>query len=141
MAEYLGRKASCLLAAEPFKNWPVERYVDNDSDPPFVGYTFKSCGLQFNCDCEDEIVNSLFLEVEEHDGTVLSEVPFNLGRVEVLAHYGTPSKSGERVSHPILGDFGPWDRFQWLEYTVHVQYKVDSDGIERITLMRNDVVP
>ena len=141
LTKYLGRKASCLLSAEPFKNWPVQRWVDNESDPPIVNYSFVGCGLQLNCDCEPENVRSLFLEKESYAGTVLSEVPFNLRKDQVLARFGSPSKSGDRTSHPILGDFGPWDRFQLPEYIVHVQYKLDSDGIEKITLMRSDVAP
>jgi hypothetical protein len=141
LARYLGQNASCLLEAEPFKNWPVERSVDDDSDPPDVEYTFVGCGLELNCDREDERVRSIFLEAEAHAGTVLSEVPFHLRRHEVLARFGSPSKSGEGFSDPILGDFGPWDRFRSPEYAVHVQYKAGSDSIEMITLMRNDVVP
>ncbi len=141
LARFLGQKASCLLSAEPFKNWPIERSVDDESDPPEVRYSFVDCGLRFNCDRHDERINCLFLEAESHDGTVLSEVSFRLRRDEVLARFGSPSRSGEGFSHPVLGDFGSWDRFQGHKYTVHVQYQVDSEGIAKITLMRNDVVP
>lgn len=138
MANYLGQNASCLLEADPFKNWPVERTVDDDSEPPEVRYVFVGCGLELNCDREDEKVRCVFLQAEEHAGTVLSEVPFHLCRGEVLAHFGSLSKSGGPVSHPILGDFGRWDRFQSPEYSVHIQYKVRYDSIQMITLMRND---
>jgi hypothetical protein len=141
LAKYLGQNASSVLDAEPFKNWPMERGVDDDSDPPEVRYVFVGCGLGFNCDRESEKVRCLFLEAETHAGAIISEVPFHLRRDEVLAHFGPPSKSGGPVSHPILGNFGPWDRFQGSEFTVHVQYKVGSDSIEKITLMRNDVAP
>ena len=119
----------------------MEYSLDNDSDPPEVRFEFVGCGLALNCDREDERINSIFLETEEHAGTVLSEVPFHLSRDEVLERFGSPSKSGKAMSDPILGKYGPWDRFKGPEYTVHVQYKVDSDSIEKITLMRNDVVP
>jgi len=141
MSQFLGGPASSLLKAAPFTDWPVERSVDDDADPPLVGYIFEGCGLQLNCDREDESVRSVFLEAEQHAGTLLSEVPFTSSREQVLSRFGTPSKSGERVSDPILGDFGPWDRFQGPDYTVHVQYRVESDGVEKITLMRNDVAP
>jgi hypothetical protein len=98
MAEYLGKRASCLLEAEPFINWPIEREVDDDSDPPEVRYVFENCGLQFNCDRDDERIGSIFLETEVHGETVLSEVPFHLHRNEVLARFGSPSKSqGDRT--------------------------------------------
>jgi hypothetical protein len=130
-----------LLGEEPFKNWPIERSVDDESDPPEVRYDFVNCGLRFNCDRHDDKINCLFLEAEAHAGTVLSDMPFHLHREEVLALLGSSSKSGTGFSHPVLGDFGSWDRFQGPEYTVHVQYKAHSDSIEKITLMRNDVVP
>lgn len=141
MSEFLGKPASRLLETGPFKSWPAERWVDDDDDPPVVCYTLEGCGLQFICSREDELVRSVFLEAEEHAGIVLSEVPFNQSREQVLARFGSPSRSGERVTDDILGEFGPWDRFQMPEYTVHVQYKLDADTIEQITLMRNDVVP
>jgi hypothetical protein len=107
MAKYLGKPASLLLEAEPFRDWPVERTVDDDSDPPDVGYIFVDCGLQLICDREDERISSIFLEAEAHAGTVLSEAPFHLRRDEALARFGSPSKSGEGFSHPTLGEFGP----------------------------------
>jgi hypothetical protein len=140
MAQYLGENVSGLLESAPFKRWPVERALDNDSDPPVIGYTFEGCGLEISCDL-DERVRSIFLEAQEHDGFVLSEVPFGHNRDQVLKRFGSPSISGESVSHPVLGDFGPWDRFTGPHYTVHVQYRVSCEAIERITLMRNDVVP
>jgi hypothetical protein len=130
-----------LLETVPYMNWPVDRSVDDDSDPPEVRYAFVGSGLEFNCDREDERVNCIFLEAEEYAGTVFSEVPFHLSRDEVLERFGSPSKSGKAMSHPILGEYGTWDRFKGPKYIVHVQYKVDSDSIERITLMRNDIVP
>lgn len=139
LAKYLGQNASVLLSANPFNGWAVERIVDEDSDPPEVRYVFKKCGFQLNCDFEDERVNTLFFEKEQHAGTQLSEVPFSLTRDEVLSRFGSPSKSGEGFTDPILGKYGAWDRFHGPEYTLHIQYAPDSGRIEKVTLMRNDV--
>ena len=141
IAEFLGKPVSSLLEAEPFKNWPIEGSVSDDSDPPVAYYTFLGCGLQLECDREPEIVSSVFLHAEEHAGIVLSEVPFNQSRAQVLARFGSPSRSGERMSDPVLGEFGSWDRFQMPDYTIHFQYDLESDTIKMITLMRNDVAP
>jgi len=59
----------------------------------------------------------------------------------VRERLGTPSKSGPRISDPILGEYGEWDRFTKAEHTIHVQFRPDADRIKQITLMRNDVVP
>lgn len=141
LAKYLGRKSSDLLEAEPFKDWGVERMVEDDSDPPFVGYSFKDSGFQVSCDRESENIRSLFLEKESHSGNELSDIPFSFSRDQVLEKLGSPSKSGKSVSHPVLGEFGAWDRFQNNEYTTHVEYRTDSDEIKKITVMRNDVTP
>ena len=141
MARFIGQESSILLGEEPFKNWPIERSVDDESDPPEVRYSFVNCGLRFNCDRHEERIVCLFLEAAEHAGIVLSEIPFYLCRDEVLARLGSPSKSGEAFSHPVLGEFGLWDRFRYPLYTIHVQYKARSDSISMITLMRNDIVP
>lgn len=141
LVEFLGQKASSLLETEPFNSWPVERIVDDDSAPPLVGYIFTNCGLQFTCDREDERIRSVFVEKEMHDGTKLSEIPFKLRRHEVREEFGSPSKSGERISHPVLGEFGAWDRFENSGFILHVQYHLESDEIQKLTLMRNDVAP
>jgi len=140
MAEYLGKNVDCLLQSAPFKQWPVKRAVDSDADPPVIGYVFEGCGLQLNCDMDGR-VRSIFLEAEEHDGYIMSEVQLDSSRERVIELFGTPSKSGGSTSHPVLGDLGPWDRFRRPGYTVHVEYRIGSEGIEKITLMRNDVAP
>ncbi len=58
-----------------------------------------------------------------------------------MEHFGRPSKSGDKSSHPILGDYGAWDRFEMNGYVVRFEYKMNSSGITNITFMRNDVVP
>jgi len=141
MSEYLGRPAARLLRAAPFREWPVERSVDDDTAPTRVSYSFPGCGLQLICDPDGERIRTVFLRAADHGGAMLSEIPFRSTREQVLAYFGTPSKSGEPSSSPILGDSGAWDRFRRAEHTVHVQFRCDSDRVEMITLMRNDVVP
>lgn len=141
LAKYLGKKSSDLLEDEPFKNWNVEKSKDDDSNPPLIRYIFKECGIELSCDQADEKIRSLFINKDNFDGEVLSEIPFTLKRENILTILGVPSKSGEAFSHPALGEFGAWDSFGDNEFTTHVQYKVNSNSIERITLMRNDVVP
>lgn len=141
MSEYLGRPSSTLLEAQPFKGWSVERTFDEDNDSPIARYSFGSRPLRFNSDGDDERVRTVFLQADEHDGTVLSDIPFDSTRAQVLARFGAPSKSGDRRSDPILGSYGPWDRFQLSSFVLHVQFRYDSDSVAMVTLMRNDVAP
>jgi hypothetical protein len=140
MAEYLGRPVASLLEDAPFRNWPFERSVEAGLEELRIYYVFTGRGLEVICD-HDETVAVIFIHREECDGFILSEIPFTLGRKEVLDHLGMPSKSGEKIFDPILGEYGPRDLFVHPRFAVHVEYQADTDAINMITLMRSDVVP
>jgi hypothetical protein len=74
-------------------------------------------------------------------GEALSEVAFSLSRREVLNRFGSASKSGAAVRVPVLGDRGAWDRFTLPAGSIHVQYRLDRDEIDMITLMCRDAEP
>lgn len=139
LAKYLGRDVGCLLSAKPFCDWQITRSVYDDSDPPLVGYVFDSRGVQLNCDRESEKVRSLFFEKGGYAESLSSDISFSLRKQDVRSLFGPPSKSGDKLTHAVLGDFGPWDRFQFANFVLHIEYGFTDDCIERITLMRNDV--
>jgi hypothetical protein len=142
LSNYLGREASALLADPPFKNWIFEKSVETDLEKPRIDYVFAQDGMDFVCDGEER-VRSIFLYADESrcfkEGVL--DFPFTSSREEVIARLGSPSKSGGRISDPILGEYGAWDRFARLGYVIHVEYRLDADVIKKITLMRADVVP
>lgn len=140
MTDYLGIHITIFLQQEPFTNWPVERSIEDDLDEQIIHYVFAEHGLELRCDCEDRI-SVIFLYADDYNGfdQSLLEIPFS--RSEVLEGFGTPTKSGLKVSDPILGEYGAWDRFTRSGHTIHVEYCVDSDRIKKLTLMRNDTVP
>jgi hypothetical protein len=140
--EYLGKHVSILLEEVPFKNWPVEKSIEDDLEEKLTSYMFKEHGFEVSCDRNDKI-SVIFLYSDKYNGFAesLFEIPFSWNQKQVLEHFGVPSKSGGKVSDPILGDYGPWDRFTRPGYAIHVRYRTDSDRIKQITLMRSDVVP
>ena len=142
IAGYLGRQASAILADLPFKYWTFEKSVETDLAQPLIDYVFARNGVDFVCD-ENETVRSIFLYSNEFrcfkEG--LQDIPFTSTRQDVVNRLGSPSKSGSRTSHPILGEYGGWDRFARPGYAIHVEYGIDADCIKKITLMRADVVP
>lgn len=142
LASYLGRDASILLDATPFKNWTFEKSVEDDLEESLIDYVFAQHGMDFVCDGDDK-VNSIFLYFDESRcfNEDIRDLPFDSGRQEIIARLGAPSKSGEKMSDPILGEYGAWDRFTRSGYAVHVEYRLDADVIKKITLMRADVVP
>lgn len=141
LANYLGKKADSLLTSKPFCDWQVTRSVDDESDPPEVRYNFEGRGIQFNCDRDDERINHLFLEKDGYAGTVRSDLSFDLSKSETRSLFGPPAKSGDKFSHPVLGEFGPWDRFNLEGFVLHLEYLIDQVGIRQVTLMREDAVP
>jgi hypothetical protein len=138
LAEYLGVRASKLLTSQPFCRWSVKRSMESDLPEKEVYYEFEDHGVDVICD-EDERVRTIFLHAGVDES--LSSIPFTSHRKEVLELLGPPSKSGVASRSPVLGESGPWDRFSLGGMAIHVQYRVDSDEIELITLMRADVVP
>ncbi|AXI04032.1 hypothetical protein [Aquirhabdus parva] len=142
LATYLGRDASILLADLPFKNWVFERYLDVDLKKPLIDYVFTQDGMDFVSDGDDK-VNTIFLYSDElrYFRAAVHDMPLTSSRQEVIAHLGTPSKRGGKISDPILGEYGAWDRFTCSGYTIHIEYRIDVDIIKKVSLMRADVVP
>lgn len=142
LAGYLGNSASTLLSQMPFKSWTVEKSFETDLEKLRIDYVFPQNGCDFVCDAEN-VVQSIFLYFDQSrcfkEG--VQDLPFNSSRQEVIAQLGSPSKSGGRVSDPILGEYGAWDRFLCSDYAIHVEYGLDADVINKVTLMRADSVP
>lgn len=139
LARYLGAPTSMLLAEAPFKDWIFEKSFETDLEELRIDYVFPEGGVALICDGDDRL-NTIFLYANRFEGD-LPDLPFASKRQEVIKRFGAPSKSGGKLSDPILGDYGPWDRFARYGYSIHVAYAVDADTISRITLMRDDVVP
>src|SRR5882757_7622136 len=105
--EYLGKHISIMLEKTPFKNWPVEKYIEDDLEEKPTHYTFKGHSIEVRCD-QDGKINTIFLESGEDNGfdKSLFEIPFSLSRKQVLERFGTPSKSGGKSSSAFLGGSG-----------------------------------
>ena len=142
LANYLGKPVSAMLADMPFKLWPIEKSFEDDLAEPIIHYVFPQHGLELRCDRDDK-VSTIFLYSDEFNGfdESLFDVPFSSNRQEVKERLGPPSKSGDKVSDPILGEYGAWDRFARPRHTIHVEYRAGADRVKKITLIRTDVVP
>jgi hypothetical protein len=143
LANYLGRPVSVLLADRPFNDWKFKRSVERAVRPPLVDYVFVNHGMDVTCDRRGERVNTIFIYAngDRRFADGVEDFPFDLSRGEVLSRLGSPEKSGERHVDPILGEYGPWDRFVRSGYVIHVQYHFSDDQVCMITLMRDDVAP
>jgi hypothetical protein len=142
LENYLGNHVSRILEVLPFKNWRVDRSLEEDLAEPIIQYVFTDHGLELRCDKEEKIL-SIFLDADAVDGYSASivEIPFSNSRKEVLVRFGIPSKSGAGMVDPILGAYGAWDRFTLPNHTLHIEYRATSDCIKRITFMVNEITP
>jgi hypothetical protein len=60
---------------------------------------------------------------------------------DVRRALGMPTRTGAAHSHPVLGRFGPWDRFDRQTVCLHFQYTEPDNGIELVTVVTPDVAP
>jgi len=142
LTDYIRHPVSQMLGSLPFRDWPVERSVDDDLDERIVNYVFPQNGLALLCDSNED-VRTMFLYSEDRGGfdESLFEIPFSLTREGVFMKYGQPAKRGPR-STGILGESGAWERFVRPQgVVVHIQYRTDADSIELITLMCAEDAP
>ena len=140
--DYLGVPAANMLNDNPFCHWSLEKSITEDLDPPIIHYVFSEHGMELRCD-DDNKISAIFIFSDRFGGhrDDLLEIPFSLNRRQVLQRFGSPSKSGNASNHPVLGNYGAWDRFSMPGYTVRFEYLADELGINKITFMREDVVP
>ena len=140
--DFLGGEVSELLKAQPYSSWQFEKSLTDDLDEPIIHYVFPQNGLELRCDCDNRIT-VIFLFAEESGGfdDTHFEVPFSTSRDQILELFGEPSKSGDASSHPVLGDFGAWDRFPREGHAIRFEYLGAGDSVTKITLMTDAATP
>ncbi|EAS64857.1 hypothetical protein L4D04_21515 [Photobacterium angustum] len=142
IASYLGKNSSAILSEHPFKNWKYEKSTENDLENTQFDYVFPDDGMDFVTDEQDK-VSSIYLYFDGYRnfGEDLKDLELNSRRNEVIVLFGSPSKSGDAISDSVLGEYGAWDRFSRAGFAIHIEYRVGSETINKVTLMRADVVP
>lgn len=138
--DYLGTPAFAMLIEQPFKEWSVRKDLDEEVES--LTYSFEGQGLELRCDPHTDLISSIFVHCDGM-GTAsnLLEISCDMSREQVIRFLGQPEKSGEGRHDPILGDYGPWDRFSRETHSIHIEYRPESDRIKMVTFMRPDVVP
>lgn len=139
LTNYLGTSAPVLLQVKPYQFWIFDRTIDRDLPQQLVNYVCDDEGFSIVCDIDDRI-RAIFLE-SQHLAYAELNLPLQCGRSGVLSALGMPSVSGPPLTHNLLGDYGPWDRYDYEHYSVHIQYMPHTDKVQMVTLMRSDVIP
>jgi hypothetical protein len=137
LAHHLGRDVDELLNTEPFSGWHAVRSIEMEPSPK-IWYEFEGHGVEVICDRFDRI-RTVFLN--RGDAEALIDIPFAMSRKQVLERFGAPANSGRPIYLPGTGALGPWDRFLLPEGVLHIQYGVERDEIDMVTLMHPDAVP
>lgn len=138
LLRYLGRPFKELQTSDPFVGWPAKITHEDDTHDQEVWYEFTNHFVEVTCG-DDEVIRSIFLHrgVDES----LAGIHFSSNRRAILRRFGTPAASGGPVRDSILGDSGEWDRFDMDDGAIHIQYRLDKDGLALVTLMHPDIVP
>ena len=65
-------------------------------------------------------------------------IGFGKSRKDILAQLGVPKASGEESIDKYLGAQGAWGRFDYSDWSVHFQYRFESDHLEKLTVMTRE---
>lgn len=136
LSKYLGSPVELILDSDPFCNWPVEKTIESDLDPPILHYVFPERSLEFRCD-ENGLLTTIFVNSEKLDGLDMKHLgaSFSWNRNDVLKELGEPTVSGDPINHPVLGSFGSWVKYLLKDYSIHLEFNLETDLVRRITLM------
>lgn len=136
LAAHLGRHVDHLLGASPFSEWERPAGIV-DEERGRVAYELAGRGVELSCDAHRMLI-TIFLR-REAEG--LFELPFRSTRAAVAEALGRASRRG-RASHVHgLSPTGAWARFDRAAFSLHVQFALDRDEIEMVTLMHPTAVP
>ena len=81
-------------------------------------------------------------DYEGYSGELPGGITLNDNRNAVREELGEPTKSrDEGFTDDVLGPQGPWDRFDFRDCSLHIQYDMDATRIELVTLMAPERVP
>lgn len=101
---------------------------------------YSADGISFDFGSGDKLL-SVFFKYQVADLEWATGIPRDAGRSDVIHKYGPPRKSGEPKAIPVLGKQGAWDRWDFGEYSMHVQYAHDEDKVMLVTLMHPSALP
>jgi hypothetical protein len=101
-------------------------------------YLAREAGLEIAADTSG-VVTTVFLHFDGDDGYTPyhGEIPGGGGsvprRAGMWASLGRPDQSGEPRHDPVLGDYGPWDRWLLPGFVLHARYALDGQNLCRVT--------
>jgi hypothetical protein len=135
MASLLGLAIAEVLRTEPFSGWTCE--ASDDRGLGRTNYVFRQHGVDLVCDALGH-VTTIFLHcsADRRFRPELVDLPFGWPRAQVRAALGSPARSGEASTDPLLGEYGPWDRFTLDEFDLHVHFIPSGQAIELLAFLR-----
>jgi hypothetical protein len=72
-------------------------------------------------------------------GPLIAGITFHSYRDNVVRALGSPSRTGNPGSIPILGAHGGWDRYDRETYSIHFSYSASTRMLELVTIMAPEV--
>ena len=108
---------------------------------------FRELGVCLSAKAEDGRVCTVHLFCEPAQGysgfagNLPAALRHDFSRVSVRNLLGPPSLSGELGCSALLGPTNAWDRYDFQNYSLHVQYTLDETAISLVTLMTASRAP
>lgn len=137
MKVFLNKNINILLSTIPFSSWLYDKTIDEDDFElqTEIFYEFQDHDLEIQCN-KNFIIETIFIKGSDFDKELLHlDFDFNFTQDMIRDCLGEPSFSGSESNSRYLGKSGAWDRFDFGSYVIHIEYKIDTKSIDKITFM------
>lgn len=59
----------------------------------------------------------------------------DMSKEDIIGLFGAPDSTGKPHLHPILGQFGGWEKYKREDHYLHIEHVEEYSGINKVTLM------
>lgn len=143
------RKSPAQDALSKF-SFKRHRQADDLNEGVKTEYWFSDKGNGIELICSNQyLIRSIFLhsgrnkreKSRPYPYPLLEGLSFDSSRENVRLALGKPTVEGAPRRIPGLGDYGAYDRYDYVDWSIHFQYALNSEQIEMVTLMSKECVP
>ncbi len=109
-------------------------------------YEFFENGLGLQFDDGNRLISiQLFSEgldsYREYSEPFENGMSFEMSKGDIKKLLGRPTNTGGGENIPVLGPRLPWVLFVYEDHALHIQFSIERDSIQLITLMSLDALP
>ena len=79
-------------------------------------------------------IEAIFLYMKRGYGNY-EGITSDMSREDILKLFGAPDSTGKHRLHPILGQFGGWEKYKREDHYLHIEHIEEYNGVNKVTLM------